>query len=150
MADSACGIDMVSHAGLLLAQRVACGDGGRILGESFNMAGRSWCRLTRHWMPQSTMQKSWPVTCCRSGMLWATRELLTSFCWTTTAHPTQRDSINVTRMLPWPILAPDFKSFECLKSSEAPIEMEYYSHWHKWKHHSLPAGGWHRMAQCWL
>ena len=143
-------------------------------GDIFNMAGRSWCRSMGHRMPQSTTQKSWPVTCCRTGMLWPTRELLTSSCWTTTAHPTQRDrlqldwfqsrrqvcwvhgwlglmvsslgyvihdSINVTKVLPWPIKANDFKSIECLKSSEAPVEMEYYSHWHEWRHHSLPAGG---------
>ena len=135
------------------------------------MAGRNWCRLTGHRMPQSTTQKSWPVTCCRTGILWATRELLTSFCWTTTAHPTEHDwlcsdwfqprrqvccvrgwlvssqgcgihdSINVNRMPPWSTKATDFKSIEGLKSSEAPIEMEYYSHRHKWRHHSLPAGG---------
>ena len=115
--------------------------GWKGLGDIFKMAGRSWYRLTGHRMPQSTTQKSWPVTGCRTGMLWATRELLTSFCWTTTAHPKQRDSINVTWMFPWPTEAPDFKSIECLKSFEAPIEMGYYSHWHKWKHHSLPAGG---------
>ena len=88
-----CGIGMGSHAELILAQRDACGGGGggRIWGDIFNMAGRSWCRLTGHRMPQSTTQNSWPVTCCRTGMLWATRELLTSFCWTTTAHPTQRN-----------------------------------------------------------
>ena len=146
--------------------------GGRISGDIFYMTGRSWCRLTGHWMPQSTTQNTWPVTCCRTGMLWATRELLTSFCWTT-AHPTQRDwvrsdwfqprrqvlfaadfglmvsrlgygihdSINVTKMLPCPTKAPDFKNIECLKSSEAPIEMEYYNHWHKWRHESLLARG---------
>ena len=107
-------------------------------------------------------------------MLWSTSELIASFCWTTIAHPTQRDwfwldwfqprrqvccvrgwlgsrcvqsrlgihdSINVTRMLPWPTNASDFTSIECLKSSEVLNEMEYYSHWHKWRHHSLPAVG---------
>ena len=93
MADSTCGIGMGSHAELLLAQRGACGGGGRIWGDMFNMAGWSWCRLTGHPMPQSTTQKSWPITCCRTGMLWATRELLTSFCCTTTARPTQRDCL---------------------------------------------------------
>ena len=65
--------------------------GGRIWGDIFNMAGWNWCKLTGHRIPQSTTQKSWPVICCRTGMLWATRELLTSFCCTTTAHPTQCD-----------------------------------------------------------
>ena len=60
------------------------------LGEIFDMAGQSWCRLTGHRLPQS-MQKSWPITCCRTRMPWAKRELLTSFCWTATANPTQRD-----------------------------------------------------------
>ena len=140
-----------SHVELLLAQRgasvcvcvcvvwVGGGVGGLV--DIFKMAGRSWYRLTGHRMPQTTTQKSWPVTCCCYVMLWATKKLLASFCWTTIAHPKQCGSINVTRMLSWPTKAPNFKSIECLKSFEAPIEMGYYSHWHKWKHHSLPAGG---------
>ena len=86
-----CGIGMGSHAKLLLAQRGVCGGGCRFWGDIFNMAARSWCRLKGHRMPQSTAQKSCPITCCRTGMLWATREFLTSFCWKTTAHRTQRD-----------------------------------------------------------
>ena len=30
-------------------------------------------------------------------------------------------------MLPWPTKAPGFKCIESLKSSETPIEMEYYT-----------------------
>ena len=37
------------------------------------------------------------------------------------------DSINVTRMLPWHTKAPDFKNIECMKSSEAPTEIEIES-----------------------
>ena len=85
MADSARGIGMGSHAALLSTQRGAFGGGGRIFGM------HNICRLTGHRMPQNTRQKSWYFTCCRIGMLLATRELLISFCWTTTAHLTQRD-----------------------------------------------------------
>ena len=124
MADSACGIGMGSHAALLSTQRGAFGGVVGFLGWHFNI-----CRLTGHRMPQNTRQKSWSFTCCRIGMPLATRELLTSFCWTTTSHSATgysiHDSINATRMLPWITKAPDFKSIECLKSSEAPVEMEY-------------------------
>ena len=100
MADSACGIGMGSHAGLLLAQRGASGGSGRIWGDIFNMAGWSWCILMGHRTPQSTTQKSWPVICCRTGMLWATRELLTSFYCTTTAHLTHCDWLRLNWFQP--------------------------------------------------
>ena len=90
IADSACGIGMGSHAELQLAQHGACGGGGRILGDIFNMAGRSWCRLTGHRMPQSTTQQSWPVTCSCTGMLWAIRELLIYFLLDNCAPHTAR------------------------------------------------------------
>ena len=70
----------------------ACGGVGRILGDIFHMARHSWCWLTGHRMPQNTTQKSWPVTCCHNGTLWATRQLLTKFVGQELIqHPTQRD-----------------------------------------------------------
>ena len=65
-------------------------------GDIFNMSGRSWRRLTGHRMPQSTTQKSWPITCCRTGVLRAIRELLNPFCWTITVHPTKHGLLRHT------------------------------------------------------
>ena len=46
----------------------------------FNRAGRSCCKLIiDNWMPHSTMEKSCPVTCCRTWMLWVTKMIPSSF-----------------------------------------------------------------------
>ena len=60
-------------------------------GDISNMAERSWCRSMGHRMPKNKRKNLGPSLAVVLGMLWATRELLASFCWTTTAHPTQRN-----------------------------------------------------------
>ena len=96
--------------------------------------------LARHLMP------SWDALCYRRALHFI---LLDSNCtphtaWLVTARLVRsvsgslgslvssldygiHDSIKVTRIIPCPTKAPDFKSNECLKSSEAPIEIEYHS-----------------------
>ena len=52
-----------SYAELLLTQREAYGEYVRIFWGSIPiMAGQRWCVLIGHWMTQSAMKKSWPVT----------------------------------------------------------------------------------------
>ena len=61
------------------------------------------------------------LQCCRTGMLWVTKLLPSSFCKTKTAHPTQARRVtaymtqyNAIRMLSRPAKAPDLKYTECL------------------------------------
>ena len=99
------------------------------------MAGRYWCRLMGHWMPQSSTTKSWHFTCCHIGMLWATRDLCSPIHFVGrqlhTPQSTTRygipDSAQCQQNAALARQVPKFEVHWMFESSEAQVEMAYYS-----------------------